>query len=90
MELDLVIPIVIAVVPCIVGCIICWCRFKTRHRQTHSDVVPQMYQWQIPEDTAYPQGLALQSRHRVPGFSEFIQNVIELFSGQRLANSHPY
>ena len=85
MELDSVILVVIAVL-CIVGCIICWCRSQMCPRQTRTptDVVPQLHQWQVPEDTVYPQGLAVQSRYRVPGFSEFIQTVIDLFNGQRL------
>ena len=82
MEQVSVIPVVVAVVLCIVCGVICWYLSQMHHRQTRTPT--QLYQWQVPEDTVSPQGLAPQSRYRVPGFSEFIQNVIELFNGQRV------
>ena len=44
-------------------------------------MVPQL--WQVPEDAAYLQSVALR-RSQAPEFYDFIQNVIELFNGQRL------
>ena len=77
MEQDSVIPAIAAVmcilcIPCI---IVCW----RRSLRTLTDVVLQM---QLPEDAANLQGVALQ-RSQAPEFYDFIQNVIELFNGQR-------
>lgn len=59
----------------VILCIICWClSFR------NPDVVPQM---QVPEGAAYLQGVALR-RSQAPEFYNFIQNVINLFNGQRL------
>ena len=59
----------------VILCIICWClSFR------NPDVVPQM---QVPEGAAYLQGVALR-RSQAPEFYDFIQNVINLFNGQRL------
>ena len=82
MEQDSVILPIITVIVCILvfGIIICWCLSQMRHRNP-TDVVPQ---WQVPKGRLYPESAVLQSsRSRVPGFSEFIRNVIDLFNGQR-------
>ena len=86
MEQDSVIPVVIAVVLCIVGCIIYWCWSQMRPRQTNTptDVAPQTFPRRlVPQAAAYLQGVALR-KYQAPEFYDFIQNVIDLFNGQRL------
>ena len=74
LQMDLVI---FAITACavILCMIICWClSFR------NPDVVPQM---KVPEGAGYLQGVALR-RSQAPEFYDFIQNVINLFNGQRL------